>query len=796
MAKLPELLAPAGTKESFQAALNGGADAIYLGSGRLNARGAKAQFEREDLPGLISEAHSRGTKVYLALNILLYEDELAEALDLLSFAREAGVDAAIVQDRGLMRLLNTLLPELVVHASTQCTAGTREALERYRELGCSRVVLPRELTLEQITDLTTFAHSIELETEVFIHGALCMSVSGQCHMSHFMGGRSANRGDCAQSCRKTYEILRGDDVFRPEGPWLSPRDLGAFSMLDRVLASGADSLKIEGRLRSAEYTGQITAVYREALNRLVAGDNAAEVLTPDRERDLLIAFNRGGSFNQQLWEGERNQEFLSGKRTGHMGLYLGQLAEIQEDQGSFYFFRAPELPQDYLPSSGSQMTLRTPKGEDLATAPCGVIRSGPLPRTIEVKGFHPKLLRRLKAPIEVWQMNQAEMVTLPDTADRRSPVDINLEQVTSGDFVLRLRQGASVLDVYASELDPAPEVLDSPLDPERVKQQLSKLGGTAYRPGVIKVEAAPAWRISDLNRFRRFALERLAEYEPVVEAKAVPSGASEAVAAKDWALAISLPFWQQSDPLPTVFRVTEGLFLLPAGEIAQLSETEFRTLKAGFHPRATLGVLMPPLEIVKVNQEIEEALIRLAPLGLAAVALGPSGLPKQLERLDLTKLLSIGWQGSQVWNQETYRALREEGYQSVLISPELSSDLSLSLARRIKDQQGEKPLLWYYGRTQAMFTRFCPVGFSKGKAHCRLCVGKSYSFRDDRERIFPLRPQRELDCSFEVWQSEAQTPGRDLDAALAEDLFIPAFTFTDESESEIEHLLRPFLISN
>ncbi len=854
MTVAPELLSPAGSRESFLAALANGADAIYLGSGRLNARGDKAQFSEEDLADLIRLAHEKKVKVYLTLNILLYDEELAEALALARFAFEQGIDACIVQDRGLMRVLHRELPDLVLHASTQCTAGTKEAIAAYRALGCRRVVLPRELSVDEIAALTSYAHSLSVETEIFIHGALCMSVSGQCHMSHFMGGRSANRGDCAQSCRKTYKILRNGAVFRKEGAWLSPKDLGAFAIFDRLLATGADSFKIEGRLRSAAYTAQVTGTYRKAMDDYLAGVAGAavaeEAASPgaagmsgvsvagteereqarasERERDLLLAFNRGGDFTRHFWEGKRDKSFLSGDVTSHQGLFLGDVSDVLADQGVVHLFRSGDLPSSYLPLEGSQITLRTVEGEDLATAPCGSIEQAKDPRIISLKGFHPKVLRKLRLPIQVWQMGQPTLRELPVPKDTRSSLAIRLRR-EGEHFYLRFSADGLAREYSDEILVPAPSVLEQAILPARCEEQLTKLGQTPFRTGAVEIVASPPWRISDLNRFRREALALfLADCEKSAgsvavavedvgagsvfdeDAGSVVGAATDSIVRKDFSLIMAWPFWRVGQAIPAVLRKTDGLLLLPAGDLVQLSEAEFIALLASLGEKTKVGAILPPEQIAEVNDFLEEKLKRFGDLGLAALAQGPSGLPAWVRRLGLLDLALLSWQGGQLWNLETAEALAKEGYTHALISPELKEWKTAALAKEMASKEGMKPLVWAYGRTQAMFTRFCPVGFSKGKESCTLCVEAAFSFEDERGRIFPLRPQRELACAFEVWQAEAlrseawasagqvgqmgsrlggQFGGRRFGAASA----TPVFVFTDESEEMMEALLGPYV---
>lgn len=784
-----ELLAPAGSAESLEAALAAGADAVYLGSGRLNARGDKAQFPPEALKDISRQIHAAGAAFYLTLNILLRDDELQEAAALARLARDAGADACIVQDRGLMRLLAREVPDLPVHASTQCTAGTPEAILAYKALNCRRVVLPRELSLPEIKSLTDFAHKEGIEVEVFAHGALCMCVSGQCHMSHFMGGRSANRGDCAQCCRMTYKIERDGEPYRASAAWLSPRDLGAFSILDELVACGIDSLKIEGRLRRADYVGQTTAVYRRALDELRAGLKSSEVLTPERERSLLIAFNRGGSFNQWLWKGGQEGDFLSEKRTGHRGLLLGEVIDIDAPKGIIRLRLDDSLPRNYLPAEKSQISLRLDDGDEGVSAPCGIVRRGRLPGLVELKGFHPKVLRRLRLPLKAWQMNQPSVPEQTGITRSGETLDMRLYEDEAKGFTLAVRAGDRAAAVSAADLPEPPAALDRALPAERCLEQLRKLGGTPYEAGRVTLDALPPWRVKDLNALRRLALEKLAAEKPEPRAPrafSLPAPEAAKPSPKLPPVIAALPFWRGEEPAEALLK-RELLLLLPLSEALRAGAPALRAIHEKMHKDAALGILYPPQLTFELRETYTRELAALSrEVPLRALAQGPSGLPRLAEEHGLGGLSYIAFQGSQIWNRETVKALAAEGYTHFLLSPELSAEETVPLLKEIQGAYA-----WGYGRTEAMFTRFCPIGFSRGYEKCRRCDKGEFDFVDDKGRRFPLRPKPHLTCSFEVWQSEPHEAERALRALLSSSRDLGrAIVLTREQPEEIERIMK------
>ncbi len=317
----PELLAPAGNREAFEAALGAGADAIYLGAGSFNARRNAENFSSEDLRAACRDAHLHGAKVYLTANTLVFPGEMKDALATVADASDAGIDAAIVQDVGLMSVLRRELSSLELHASTQMNIRDERGVEIARKLGCTRVTLARELSVKRIAKLA----KLGMDLEVFVHGALCICQSGQCLFSSLIGGRSANRGLCAQPCRLPYKMV--DEEGRKlsnEGQYLlSPRDLAGIDMLPQLIEANVASLKIEGRMKSAVYVSAVTGVYREAIDR--AWMEEGLFAATQEEKDVLAeAFSRG--FTQGYLAGERGNEMMGYKRPNNRGVVVGRVA--------------------------------------------------------------------------------------------------------------------------------------------------------------------------------------------------------------------------------------------------------------------------------------------------------------------------------------------------------------------------------------------------------------------------------------------------------------------------------------
>lgn len=329
-----ELLAPAGNFKCLQAAVCGGANAVYLGLDHFNARRGADNFTLQNLKSACDYAHLRGVKIYLTLNIIVFEREFNNAMQMAYDAANAGVDAFIVQDLGIARCIVKEIPHVPLHISTQMNIHDEDGLRAVADIGAKRVCLGRECSLESIKHLCDLGRQLNVEIETFGHGALCICYSGQCLMSSMIGGRSANRGTCAQACRLNYELhegqaslgLRQKEENDKRGEYLlSPKDLCTIEILPKLKDAGVSSLKIEGRMKSADYVFEVVNVYRHALDRLQKNPDDYQVPKKDITR-LQEAFSRG--FTTAYMEGKRGNEIMSYKRPNNRGINIGRVAGV------------------------------------------------------------------------------------------------------------------------------------------------------------------------------------------------------------------------------------------------------------------------------------------------------------------------------------------------------------------------------------------------------------------------------------------------------------------------------------
>ena len=301
--RIPELLAPVGSMEHLKVAINAGASSVYLSGKNYGARKFAENFTIEEIAEAVNIAHMHNVKAYITVNTLIRENELENVINYLSKLYSIGVDAVLIQDLGLIELINEYLPDLKVHASTQLTCENQLKLDYLESKGIRRVVLPREMRKEEIENLKT-----NMELEIFAHGALCYSYSGQCLMSSFKGGRSGNRGTCAQPCRQKYRI----DGIKKQDYYLSPCDLSLFNQLKEIANLNISCIKIEGRMRSKEYLAIVVSNYRKALNKLKSRKET-------KSEEISLVFNRG------FTEGQFSSTSRRSIRSGHIGLKIGRV---------------------------------------------------------------------------------------------------------------------------------------------------------------------------------------------------------------------------------------------------------------------------------------------------------------------------------------------------------------------------------------------------------------------------------------------------------------------------------------
>lgn len=510
----PELLAPAGHWDCARAAVENGADAIYFGLERFNARMRAQNFTEADLPELMAFLHRRGVKGYVTLNTLVFPQELIEAEQYLRTIISAGVDAVIVQDVGICRLIRHLSPDFPIHASTQMTITSAAGVEFAQALGCQLVVLARECSLKEINKIQRqlAERAVTMPLEVFVHGALCVAYSGQCLTSEALGGRSANRGECAQACRMTYQLISdGKPVNLGDRQYLlSPQDLAGLDVLPELVKSGVTCLKIEGRLKSPEYVANVTRVYREAIDRVMLAlqsDEPNRYQVSSQERySLEMAFSRG--LYTGWFEGIDNQELVHARFGKKRGVYLGAVSQVGKDYISLKL-QAPAKPGD-----GVVFDNGKPQAGEQGGRIYGVEQRGQA--TLLMFGRRDIDLNRIRVGDKVWKTSDPELDRhlrqsfAGDTPQFQRP--IHLEVYGEADqpltVVARDQQGHVVQVASAMPLSIAHS---KPLTEDRLREQLGRLGNTPFYLDqlVNQIQGNLLLPISELNRLRREIVNQL-----------------------------------------------------------------------------------------------------------------------------------------------------------------------------------------------------------------------------------------------------------------------------------------------
>ena len=532
---LPELLAPAGDWDCAKAAVENGADAIYFGLEKFNARMRAHNFTEADLPKLMEFLHRRGVKGYVTFNTLVFENELADAEKYLRAIIAAGVDAAIVQDVGICRLIRRLSPDFPIHVSTQMTVTSAAGVEFARELGCNLVVLARECSIAEIEKIREAqggagrpvpaaglpvadgAHGVTRPTalplEVFVHGALCVAYSGQCLTSESLGGRSANRGECAQACRMPYDLI-SDGQQVPLGDkryLLSPQDLAGLEVLPELVRAGVASLKIEGRLKAPEYVANITKVYRQALDNLRFTNDDLRAADPstrksqiaNRKYELEMAFSRG--LYTGWFGGINNQQLVHARFGKKRGVYLGEVTRVLSEKVVLKLEAPLKLGDGVVFDAGRPDEKE--EGGRVYEIRNSKLETGNSELSF---GYGHLDFKRVHVGDKLWKTNDPELDKRlrqsfeGDAPKFHRPVAMEVHGMVGKPFTLIARDESGHVAQAESSM-PLAKAEKQPLTTERLREQLGRLGGSPFKLGELKNFLADEvlLPVSELNRLRR-----------------------------------------------------------------------------------------------------------------------------------------------------------------------------------------------------------------------------------------------------------------------------------------------------
>lgn len=503
-----ELLSPAGSWEAFIAAVENGANGIYIGGKMFSARKNASNFDLDEIKAACDYAHLRGVKIYVTVNTLIDNTELPSIVPFLAKLYNVGVDAVIVQDLGVAHLINQLLPQLPIHASTQMAVYNSWGAEFLQKLGIKRVVLARELSLKNISHIHRRVPQVELE--VFAHGALCISYSGQCLMSSLIGGRSGNRGECAQPCRLTYKLVneQGQEIAALETGehLLSPKDLYTLDLLPEMISAGVKSLKIEGRMKKPEYVAVVTQKYRNGLDRAL--QSSEYHVLPEEEMELKQIFNR--DFTSAFLKNNEGKNFISDKKPNNRGVFLGRVQDFyREKQQALIKLEMPLTVGDGIEiwvSQGGRVT--TTVGRILLGK--GNIPEGSVGQSVLID-----LPKRVNPGDRVFKTHDEKLIakaktTLKDNSTKKIPIVIKATVKLNEPMTLTVEDNkghkATVVSEFIGE-----KAEKRPIDEGTIQKQLNRLGNTPFTIAEthLQIEPGVMMPVSVINQLRREAVELL-----------------------------------------------------------------------------------------------------------------------------------------------------------------------------------------------------------------------------------------------------------------------------------------------
>ncbi|MGB9929818.1 MAG: DUF3656 domain-containing U32 family peptidase [Methanosarcina sp.] len=787
----PELLAPAGGMEALIAAVENGADAVYLGARAFSARGYASNFTEKELEEAIDYAHLRGVKVYVTVNTLLKEKEIQSALQLLFRLREIGTDAIIIQDVGLISLARKYLPDLPLHASTQMTLHNGEGVEFVKKMGIERVVLSRETSLEEIKRIR---EKTGTEIEVFIHGALCISYSGQCLLSSLIGGRSGNRGYCAQPCRKKYRLYcEGKQVRTGTNSYLlSPKDLNIASNLGTLIEAGIDSFKIEGRMKRPEYVAGVVRVYRRLIDRYF--ENPSGYFVSEEEQEILTQlFNRGFT-EGYFFENPRGQ-LMSQENPHNRGLPAGVVTgyDRRSNRIRVKLSRALQLGDGIMVENAE--TSPEDKGKIISAM---FTEKGPVYNADEGALVEIPFEARAPSGSTVYKTHDKKLMdSLKKESESGSlrpkiPVFIDAYLIQGKPACIKIRDTDSNTVEFQSEYI-VEKAQKQPTSKAQIEKQLSKLGNTLFEAAEMHISAEkdifiPIGQLNDLRtnaisqlenlRISKWKRKPLKNPEPLRPDSGKAEKAEETDAQQEKLERFQSQSENSVNPLLAVSVYSlKGLkeALSGGADCVYFGEGLFRKQGAGLKTGQKIGT--------KENSEtdlshiFEEAVIKTREAKKLIYFITPK-IVKDSEIKFVRKIFSycekFGADGVLVsnmgilnlakaekipfiadsplntFNGHTSAFFLQEGAQRVVLSPELT-------LKEIKEITPSGPVeCIVHGRLELMESEHCLAGslLEKEKGKCSApCTSGNFILEDEKNYRFPLLMDRQ--CRMHLLNSKA-----------------------------------------
>lgn len=719
-----ELLAPAGNFDALRAAVHAGANAVYLAGSSFGARAYADNFNRENLAAAVKFAHLHGVSIHVTTNTILNDSELETFAEYIKFLRETNVDAFIVQDLGAAEIIRTVAPEIPMHASTQMTVHNLAGVEALAELGFSRVVLARELSLAEIKFI---AENSPLETEIFAHGALCVCFSGQCLMSSMIGGRSGNRGRCAQPCRLPYTLVdaEGSELLKNAGEFLlSPKDLNTLDLLPKFVEAGVTSLKIEGRMKRAEYVATVVKVYRDALDK-----NFSDA---ESQRRLAQIFNR--DFTTAYLEKNPGRNLISDSRPNNRGVLIGRVSAVAKNKITLKI--SGEI------HAGDQLEIWVKIGGRVTFTAEKFQTAGEF-CTVEVADT-----RGVKVHDRAFKIFDAELTAaarkfFTDDTFGKIPVDVAVHAEVGRSLTLTVTDGENSATAATNFI--AEPAKNRPLNVETLQKQIGRLGTSEFVLRNLSAEISGELMVpvSELNEVRRAAVAEL-ETQRLAIFKKLPVTRDAVVTPKIHQRRIATTgssgtLVAQADTLEKVKAALDSgadsiLYggenfanrIVTAREVAQAAEL-VRSRGKNFYlatPRIVREAEIPALEKILTAAEFDAVYVH---------NVGTLRLAKKLTAAPVRTDFSLI-----VFNSTTINFLKALGVEGVTLSPELT----LAQVNALAEISPLPVECIVHGRIELMISAYCALGSFLGeldKKPCpHVCRTKNFYLRDRKNIAFPV----------------------------------------------------------
>lgn len=736
-----ELLAPVGGWESLEAAVQNGADAVYLGGKLLNARQYANNFDPEELEKAVRYCHVRGVKVFVTVNTLVANEEFMRLGNYLAFLYNIDVDAIIVQDLGVMKLVRDLFPDFAIHGSTQMFIHNLEGAKFLEKLGFKRVVLAREMSEKEIIDVQK---STNIDIEVFVHGALCVCYSGQCLMSSMIGGRSGNRGRCAQPCRMKYSLIDQDKkekIKNPLGDYLlSTKDLNTLENLNEILDIGVASLKIEGRMKRPEYVAIVVEAYRKAIDHYQLYKNNPKI-HPKTLKDVEQIFNR--KFTKGYLLGDSGSAIMSFAKPSNRGVKIGKVMAYDQHK------KRVQIKLEGHLSKGDAIQIWTTKGDQTGGVVENIFFKGQKKLSA---GNHDIIEIPFREHVAqnslVYKISDIELLKRAKETYAKQKKRISLYGKFTGRLGEKIRLSLWDDDehfVYQEGEYIVEKAFKKPIEKERIREQIEKLGNTPYEMIKLEIEWYEEGMIPirELNRLRRRAVEKLSGMRAIYNDREPVGLAQFDKKLKRWfhrnIEKSHGDMKNQKNEIHIRVEVSNIQQLKAAlnFNMDRIYYSDFDTIEEALEIVQGHNIELIPVSFRVIGDEeltyFKRKVDRFKNInGIMVSDLGALNAIKDIKAMNIYTDFSLN-----IFNNKALQFLYEEKVKGVTLSPELT-------LKQIRNIMEEAPLpceVIIHGYLPLMVTKYCPINAIAGDIHqknCNACRNKAFGLEDRLGMIFPI----------------------------------------------------------